>query len=167
MKTFPFPLRAIISWIMVLWISKVFLVSLTYKFRRAPETEYIFGTIGEWTKGILGEPIGNLFAQYGGYATGVAELFVSVLFLLPAFLWLGAKIRGKGTSCRGFFHGIGGLMATGIMAGAVFFHLVTPLGIEVNSDGGSLFYAGVMILVLGLVLFGLHKKDVIRVLKRA
>ena len=43
------------------------------------------------------------------------------------------------------------------MAGAVFFHLFTPLGIEVlhegQSDGGSLFYAAVSILVLGIVLF--------------
>jgi len=38
------------------------------------------------------------------------------------------------------------------MSGAVFFHLATPLGIEVLhngvSDGGSLFYAAVSILVL-------------------
>jgi len=42
------------------------------------------------------------------------------------------------------------------MAGAVFFHLFTPLGIEVlhqgKSDGGSLFYAAVSILVLGIVM---------------
>jgi hypothetical protein len=48
-------------------------------------------------------------------------------------------------------------MASAVMAGAVFFHLFTPLGIEVlhegQSDGGSLFYAAVSILVLGIVLF--------------
>jgi len=47
-------------------------------------------------------------------------------------------------------------MAAMVMTGAVFFHLFTPLGIEVlhegKSDGGSLFYAAVSILVLGLVL---------------
>jgi len=37
------------------------------------------------------------------------------------------------------------------MAGAVFFHLFTPLGIEVNGDGGSLFRAAVSILILGLI----------------
>ena len=54
-------------------------------------------------------------------------------------------------------HRIGGLMASAVMLGAVFFHLFTPLGIEVlhegESDGGSLFYAALSILVLGVVLF--------------
>ncbi len=46
------------------------------------------------------------------------------------------------------------------MTGAAFFHLVTPLGIEVlhegKSDGGSLFYAAVSILILGIVLAALN-----------
>ena len=54
-------------------------------------------------------------------------------------------------------HAFGGIMASGVMAGAVFFHLFTPLGIEVihegKSDHGSLFYAAVSILVLGGGLF--------------
>ena len=56
---------------------------------------------------------------------------------------------------------IGGLMASAVMAGAVFFHLFTPLGIEVQhqgeSDGGSLFYAAVSILILGLILFAINR----------
>jgi len=40
-----------------------------------------------------------------------------------------------------------------VMAGAAFFHLFTPLGVEVihegQSDGGSLFYAAVSIVILG------------------
>ena len=48
-----------------------------------------------------------------------------------------------------------------VMAGAVFFHLFTPLGIEVlhqgESDGGSLFYAAVSILILGIVLFAINR----------
>ncbi len=47
-------------------------------------------------------------------------------------------------------------MSSMVMAGAVFFHVFTPLGIEVlhqgKSDGGSLFYAAVSILVLGIVM---------------
>ena len=52
------------------------------------------------------------------------------------------------------------------MAGAVFFHLATPLGVEVlhegKSDGGSLFYAAVSILVLGLLMFVINKPAVNR-----
>lgn len=51
-------------------------------------------------------------------------------------------------------------MASAIMSGAVFFHLFTPLGIQVlhegKSDNGSLFYAAVSILLLGLCLFAVN-----------
>lgn len=48
------------------------------------------------------------------------------------------------------------------MAGAVFFHLFSPLGVVVlhdgKSDGGSLFYAALSILILGPVLYILNRK---------
>ena len=40
----------IISWIIALWAAKVFLFSLPYKFSGHPDTQHIFGTIGEWLK---------------------------------------------------------------------------------------------------------------------
>jgi len=47
------------------------------------------------------------------------------------------------------------------MSGAAFFHLFTPLGIKVihegKSDNGSLFFAAVSIIVLGLVLAFINK----------
>ena len=47
------------------------------------------------------------------------------------------------------------------MAGAVFFHLFTPLGIEVlhegKSDGGSLFYTALSILILDVELFVINR----------
>jgi len=46
-------------------------------------------------------------------------------------------------------------------SGAAFFHLFTPLGIKVihegKSDNGSLFFAAVSIIVLGLVLAFINK----------
>jgi len=57
---------------------------------------------------------------------------------------------------REIIHSIGGVMASAVMLGAVFFHLATPLGIVVlhngQSDHGSLFYAAVSILVLGFTM---------------
>ncbi len=151
---------ALISWIIVAWICKVFLVSLPYKFTLHPDTQHIFGTIGEWMKGILGDGIGQAFASYGSYGVGAFELLTSVILLLPALIWLASKIGLAQSPYRPRFHQIGGLMASVVMAGAVFFHLFTPLGIEVlhegESDGGSLFYAAVSILVLGIVLFFLN-----------
>lgn len=148
----------VLSWLASLYIAQVFLVSLTYKFTDAPETLHIFGTIGSWMSEAIAAPLGEAFTAYGAYATGVGELITSVLLLLPALLWLLNKaglIASPGK--RDSFHALGGLLSAMIMAGAVTFHLITPLGIEVlhqgQSDGGSLFRAGVIILVLGLLLF--------------
>ena len=148
---------AVISWLIALWMCKVFLFSLPYKFSGHPDTQHIFGTIGGWISGILGSAIGNLFTSIGAIGVGSFELLTSIVLLLPALLWVLARagiveVRGQ----RAKFHRIGGAMAAMVMAGAVFFHLFTPLGIEVlhqgKSDGGSLFYAALSILVCGVIM---------------
>lgn len=151
-------LRPLLSWLIVLWMCYVFLGSLPYKFTLHPDTQHIFGTIGEWLGGFFGAGIGSLFANFGSYVIGGFELLTSVVLLLPALLWVISKLNGSHFGVtRRKFHMIGGLMASAVMLGAVFFHLVSPLGIEVlhegESDGGSLFYAALSILILGLILF--------------
>ena len=148
----------IFSWAVVLWTAKVFLFSLPYKFTLHPDTQHIFGVIGTWMQGFLGETIGSSFANYGSYAVGSVELITSLVLLSPAVFWLLLKMKIlKSVPSRSAVHALGGLMAAAVMGGAVFFHLVTPLGIVVihegQSDGGSLFFAATSILVLGLVLF--------------
>ena len=155
-------LRAVASWMIVLWTCYIFLSSLPYKFTKHPDTQHIFGTIGDWLGTFLGNGIGKLFTDFGSYVIGSFELLTSIVLLLPALLWILSRINGSffGVTRRRF-HVIGGLMASAVMAGAVFFHLVSPLGVEVlhegQSDGGSLFYAAVSILVLGLVLFAINR----------
>ena len=156
-------LPAIISWCIVLWAAKVFLSSLPYKFTGHPDTQHIFGTIGEWLGGLLGPGIGSLFSSVGPFAVGGFELLTSIVLLLPALIWLLSKVGlASSTGTRAKFHAYGGLMASAVMAGAVFFHLFTPLGVEVlhegKSDGGSLFYAALSILILGVVLFLINRK---------
>ncbi|ASJ75646.1 hypothetical protein [Granulosicoccus antarcticus] len=154
--------RAVVSWAIALWMCYVFLSSLPYKFTQHPDTQHIFGTIGDWLGTFLGTGIGNLFTELGGYVIGSFELLTSIVLLLPALLWVISRLNGSffGVTRRRF-HMIGGLMASAVMAGAAFFHLVSPLGVEVlhegKSDGGSLFYAAVSILVLGLVLFAINR----------
>lgn len=157
-------LKSIISWAIALWACKVFLSSLPYKFTSHPDTQHIFGTIGEWLKGFFGDSIGGLFSSFGAYAVGGFELITSIILLLPALLWIFNRNQsGKAENTRARFHAIGGLMAVGVMAGAVFFHLVSPLGVEVlhegKSDGGSLFYAALSILILGFLLFVMNMKS--------
>ncbi|ASG04578.1 MULTISPECIES: hypothetical protein [Vibrio] len=106
-----------------LLIAFVFIQSLVFKFSGSYETNYIFSTLGAWSG--LG-----WFAVYGGYLIGTAELIASILLFSR-------------------WHGLGALMSVGIMSGAIFFHLFTPLGIVmpefnqvgevVGNDSGLLF----------------------------
>ena len=151
------------SWLIVAWMCFIFLGSLPYKFTKSPDTQHIFGTIGEWIKGALGDAIGDFFTNFGGYLIGSVELLTSLLLLSPIIYWL--KNRGQQTpginNFRAKAHSLGGIMASMVMAGAVFFHVFSPLGIEVlhngQSDGGSLFRAAVSILILGVVLLFMNK----------
>ena len=152
---------ATISWAMALWMCWVFLNSLPYKFTNHPDTQHIFSTIGTWISTVLGEGIGTQFTNYGAYLVGSFELLTSLVLLLPALVWLLSKMGASGNQgVRASFHRIGGLMAAFVMAGAVFFHLFTPLGIEVlhqgKSDGGALFYAALSILACGVVMVAIN-----------
>jgi hypothetical protein len=147
----------VVSWIISLWICKVFLSSIPYKFSGHPDTEHIFSTIGLWIQDIISVPLGELFIVYGAIVVGSAELIVSSILLLPAVFFILSLVGiVQKTGYRAYFHGVGGLLASMVMAGAAFFHIATPLGIEVLhngvSDHGSLFYAALSILVLGLVM---------------
>jgi uncharacterized membrane protein YphA (DoxX/SURF4 family) len=138
----------IASGVLSLYIAGVFVQSLFFKFSDSPETQHIFGTLNAWALG-LGLP--GLFAPSGifsQYIVGSAELVASLL-LLAGLL-----------SDRVLLQGAGALLALGVISGAIFFHLFTPLGIEVvnsdgSRDGGELFIlacgvwlASVAILVL-------------------
>jgi len=142
-------LKRIISWILSLWIAFVFIQSLYFKFRASPETEYIFTTIGEWMEGNFLQFIAQPFADYGGYVIGVFELLASIMLIIP-------------TVSRP----LGGLLATILMTGAIFFHIFTPLGINVQlgdgtGDGGLLFYMACSVWVAGLIVFYLHRDRLI------
>ncbi len=63
---------------------------------------------------------------WGRYGVGVMELVASVLLLIPIVSWMG------------------GLIAIGLMLGAIGMHL-TLLGIEVQGDGGQLFYYAIAV----------------------
>lgn len=138
--------------ILPIYISFIFLQSLFFKFMAAAEPIHIFSTLDQWTRDDFG--IGGLFypsglgAIFGGAvfnatAVGVAELVVSIA-LLAGF----APGRGR-------IQGIAGLAASAVMSGAIFFHLFTPLGVEIvidgETDGGLLFFNAVGIWIAGLI----------------
>jgi putative oxidoreductase len=78
---------------------------------------------------------------FGRIGIGILELIAAILILLPATVWLGAGLT------------------VGIIAGAVFFHL-TKIGIEVQGDGGLLFYMAIGTLVFSLILLWFRRKSI-------
>ena len=125
-------IRTAILWALTLYIAFVFIQSLFFKFTDSPETQYIFGTLNAWGGG-LGFP--GLFAPHGifsQYVVGTAELVAACALLLGAI------------TARPVVHGAGALLSMGVISGAIFFHLFTPLGVQVLNtdgtlDGGELF----------------------------
>jgi putative oxidoreductase len=100
-------------------VSILLLQTLFFKFTAAPESVYIFETIGM-------EP-------YGRIGSGIAELIAAILILLPSTVWIGA-----------------GLSAA-IISGALFFHL-SELGIEIQNDGGTLFYLALIVFAFSVII---------------
>jgi len=77
---------------------------------------------------------------WGRIGTGVLELIAGILLLIPATTVFGA------------------LLATGLMAGAIFFH-IAKLGISVQDDGGQLFIYALLVFVSSIALIIIYRND--------
>lgn len=80
------------------------------------------------------EPIGRI-------GIGVLELIAATLLLITKTIWAGA------------------LLTIGLLSGAIMMHL-TQLGIEINNDGGVLFYMAVSTLMLSLIILWNQRKSI-------
>ena len=78
---------------------------------------------------------------YGRIGIGVLELIAAILLLIPKTVWAGAGLT------------------VGIISGAVMMHL-TQLGIEINGDGGTLFYMALFVLITSSIILVLYRKDI-------
>jgi uncharacterized membrane protein YphA (DoxX/SURF4 family) len=78
---------------------------------------------------------------WGRYASGIAELLAAALLLLPRTA------------------AIGGLLAAGVMVGAIGSHL-TKLGIVVQDDGGLLFALALIVFLCGSITAFLHRRQI-------
>lgn len=97
-----------------IYIAFVFIQSLFFKFSGAPESIYIFQTIEDWLSLSFFEPGMR-------YVIGTTELVASLMLFVPGLRHIGA------------------LLSIGVISGAIFFHLFSPLGIVVKDDAGTLF----------------------------
>lgn len=80
------------------------------------------------------EPFGRIFI-------GILELVAAILILIPKTIWLGA------------------LLTFGIISGAVLIHL-TILGIQINNDGGLLFFMALIVLILSAIIIWNERRNI-------
>jgi hypothetical protein len=137
--------------VLSIFIAFVFVQSLPFKFGNSFETQHIFVTLANWS-GFL------WFGAYGGYMIGTAELLTAFLLFTP-------------------LRALAAFAALGIMSGAIFFHLFTPLGIvmpifdsstglQVGNDNGVLFMMACATWVCALILVWMDLKSSDSLLKR-
>ena len=147
--------QTIIKGVLSVFISFVFVQSLFFKFTGSPETDHIFGTLNDWAAGLGFDGLFVAPGIFNAYVIGSAELVASILLLIGLFM--GKKLMTA----------IGAAMALGIISGAIFFHLFTPLGIVVLDDGGTLFGMAVGIWVSSLILLVMHKSTILSLIGKA
>lgn len=140
------------------FISGVFLDSLRFKFANAPKTQVIFGDLDAWAASFGAQGLFAPTGLFSQYAIGSAELVASGILLLAVFL---PRLR--------FLRPIGALLALAVMTGAIGFHLFTPLGVNVDGDGGALFYTACATWLCALALLvtrGAERRDLAARLRR-
>ncbi len=84
---------------------------------------------------------------WGRIAVGILELIASALILLPSTVWIGS------------------LLGFGLMAGAIGMHL-TLLGIEVQEDGGYLFFLAVAVAICSAFSFWFSRDGIPSTIKK-
>ena len=121
-------------WLLTAYVAFVFIQSLFFKFTGSPETVYIFeAKLDPWAASL---GFAGLFAPGGIFSAKVVgsfELIAAVLLIAGALLPAQRAVQVLGAA-----------MGLGVISGAIFFHLFTPLGVAVvntdgSSDGGELF----------------------------
>jgi hypothetical protein len=115
-------------------IAFVYLWYLQYKFLGHDGSVQLFTTITDWLHLHGHEKAMRL-------SVGTAELIASILLLVPATQVLGAAL----SFC--------------IITGAIFFHLVSPLGIDPYGDGGELFKMAVTVWFASAGILAIRRRE--------
>ena len=123
------------EWIPAIIIAVILGMTLPFKFGGAAITDHIFNVVGEF----LGL---GFFKSSGSQIIGTLELITVILVLVPSKRALGA------------------VLGMGLMGGAIFFHLFSPLGTTIqyiDENGaaqadGDMFYMAIVVFLSALYL---------------
>jgi hypothetical protein len=130
-----------LSWALAAWIAFVFVWYLQFKFTGDQGSVWLFTILTDW----LGFHGHEKIMRIG---TGSAELLASVLLFDRPLQVLGAAL------------------AFCIMSGALFFHLVSPLGVDPYGDGGVLFKEACSVWLSSVAIVFIRRRDAIALIER-
>jgi len=131
----------VLAWPLAAFDAYIFIFYLQYKFTGHPGSVELFTTLTDW----LGFAGHEKFMRIG---TGSMELIASILLFIPATQVIGAAL------------------AFAIMCGAIFFHLVSPLGVDPYGDGGVLFKEACAVWLSSLVIIAIRRRHAVALVER-
>jgi hypothetical protein len=132
LNTRPTRLQLLATWPAALFIAGILLWYEQFKLTGNPGSVWLFTVLTDWL--FLA---GHEKAMRLGVAA--AEIVASVLVVIPATRKWGA------------------VFALGIMSGAIFFHVVSPLGIDPYQDGGRLFTEACLVWLASAFILFVHR----------
>jgi hypothetical protein len=131
---------------LAVFMSVVFLDSLRFKFTDHPNTQVIFGKLNAWAGSVGAAGLFGHAGLFSQYVIGGVELVASVLLIAG----IAPRLR--------HLQAAGALAGLAVMAGAVSFHTLTPLGTDPNHDGGGLFIAACINLAAAVLLLSVFRR---------
>ncbi len=134
-------IREWLVWALCAWIAFIFVWYLQFKFTGDDGSVVLFTTLTDWL-GLHGHE------KAMRIGTGTAELIASILLFDRPLQVLGA------------------LLSLGIMSGAIFFHLASPLGVDPYGDGGVLFKQACSVWVASLVILFIRRESGFALIER-
>lgn len=131
----------LLCWPAALWIAYELLWYEQFKLTGNEGSVYLFTILSDW----LGTPGGE--KPFRLFVAGM-EIAAAVLVLIPRT------------------QAFGGLFALGIMSGAIFFHTVSPLGIDPYGDGGVLFKEACFTWLMGGFIAVVKRQELVALARR-
>lgn len=130
-----------LTWLAALYIAFVLLWYEQYKLTGNPGSVWLFTVLSDWLFLHGYEKPFRLIVASG-------EITASVLVLIPY-----TRMYGAG-------------LALGIMSGAIFFHVFSPLGIDPYGDGGQLFKRACLTWLSAAFILAVYHREVLALLRR-
>ncbi len=125
----------LLTWPAAVWVAYIFLWYEQYKLTGHPGSVWLFETLADWLS------IGGHERPFR-LSVAIAEIVASVLVLLPRTRMLGAAL------------------SFGIISGAIFFHVFSPVGIDPFEDGAQLFKEAVAVWVASAFILWVRRAEV-------